>query len=658
MKLTLARLVPLCCLGLAATAASADELTRLAYNHPNLEVDLGVGLWAWPVPCDADGDGDFDLLVSCHDSPSNGVWFFENATGDTAVDKFPVFKPARKISTTNRYMTPSYVDGRLRVMSPGTEYTNFLKAGARERAEVGVDREFYKPEGTQTKGPGLRHNQWRYADYDGDGLTDLVVGVEDWSFYGWDDAWDAAGQWKNGPLRGFVLWLRNEGTNDAPKYAAPVKIEADGRPVDVFGCPSPNLNDFDGDGDLDLLCGEFLDGFTYFENVGARTQPKYAAGRELKTADGGRLAMDLEMIVPVAFDWDRDGDFDLICGDEDGRVALVENTGSLAADRSPVFLPPKYFRQQADTLKCGALATPFGVDWDDDGDTDIVSGNTAGYIEFFENLSDANVAEPTWAAPVRLSAGGETFRVMAGPNGSIQGPAEAKWGYTTLNVADWDADGLKDIVFNSIWGRVEWLKNVGRRGEPKLAAARPIQVEWPSTPPKPAWTWWNPTGKSLVTQWRTTPVVHDFTGDQLPDLAMLDTEGYFVLFERQRRDGELTLLPPRRVFADADGKPLRLTEGVGGKSGRRKICVVDWDGDSQLDLLLNSANADLYRGLGRQEGQWRFAPAGTLAKQDIEGHDVSPTVVDFDGDGVMDFVGGAEDGRFYFLANPRDVSAK
>lgn len=45
--------------------------------------------------------------------------------------------------------------------------------------------------------------------------------------------------------------------------------------------------------------------------------------------------------------------------------------------------------------------------------------------------------------------------------------------------------------------------------------------------------------------------------------------------------------------------------------------------------------------------------AGTLAARNIEGHDVSPTVVDFDGDGVPDFLGGAEDGRFYFLKNPR-----
>ena len=30
-----------------------------------------------------------------------------------------------------------------------------------------------------------------------------------------------------------------------------------------------------------LICGEFLDGFTFYENIGTRTQPKYAAGRRL-----------------------------------------------------------------------------------------------------------------------------------------------------------------------------------------------------------------------------------------------------------------------------------------------------------------------------------------------------------------------------------------
>ena len=137
-------------------------------------------------------------------------------------------------------------------------------------------------------------------------------------------------------------------------------------------------------------------------------------------------------------------------------------------------MPPRYFQQQAEDLKCGALATPVGVDWDGDGDTDLLSGNTAGYIEFFENQSGAGVSDPKWAAPVRLSTGGATFRVLAGPNGSIQGPAEAKWGYTTFSANDWDGDGLPDVVLNSIWGRVVWLRSIGTRSRPELAAPRPV----------------------------------------------------------------------------------------------------------------------------------------------------------------------------------------
>ncbi len=703
----------------AGVTKQTSGLERLKHNNPGLVVDLGVGLWAWPVPCDVDGDGDFDLIVSCPDKPYNGTYLFENPTvaagGPPAAsssnraiphNKFPVFKPARRLSAGQFNVTPSYVDGRLVVTTPGHVHPEFLTVGLDKPLKlslpadpIGKNPDWFKPHK-----PGvykLRHNQWRYVDYDGDQSLDLVVALENWSEYGWDDAWDANGHWKNGPLHGLLYLFKNTGSTEQPKYAEPKlltclaplapalrgeglgvrglsredvsskpKANAEEPPISTFGLPSPHFADFDGDGDLDLLCGEFLDGFTYFQNVGTRTEPSYAAGKRL-LREGQPLTMDLEMIVPVAFDWDRDGDLDLIVGDEDGRVALVENYGP-CVDGVPQFLAPKYFQQEADDVKFGALATTCGFDWDGDGDTDIIAGNTAGYIAFLENLSGPGVERPRWAAPKKLEAAGETIRIMAGPNGSIQGPAEAKWGYTTQTVADWDHDGLPDLIVNSIWGKVHWYRNVGTRTEPELAAAQPIEVAWPNgKAPKPEWTWWEPTGNELATQWRTTPVAVDFNQDGLCDLVMLDHEGYLAFFERGKSDGgrrneplvsetisslstrHSALLPPRRAFVDASGKPLQLNSKRAGGSGRRKLCVVDWDGDGKLDVLLNGVNANWLRQVETRDGNWVMQDMGPLDARKIEGHDTSPTTVDWNNDAVPDLLVGAEDGRFYYLRNSR-----
>lgn len=655
---------------LAALALPSAALERLTYNNPGLVVDLGVGLWAWPLPMDFDGDGDLDLVVNCPDKPYNGIYFFENVTGDTAKNPMPVFKPGKRLSKGAQNVQVSYIDGKPVVMTPRAHYPDFLKTGIEKGETFDLPGNIHPNK--------VRANMWRMVDYDGDGVNDLIVGVGDWTEYGWDNAYDENGRWMNGPLRGYVYVIRNTGSNDQPKWDKPKKITAGGdRPVETFGWPSPNFADFDGDGDLDLLCGEFLDGFTYFENIGTRTQPKYALTKRVKADTGRYLTMDLEMITPTAIDWNKDGHIDLIVGDEDGRVAFIENTGTFE-DKVPVFKEPRYFQQEAEDLKFGALATPVGFDWDGDGDTDIICGNTAGYIAFFENLSGPGVAKPKWAAPKLLKAGGKVIRPMAGPNGSIQGPCEAKWGYTTQTVADWDGDGLPDLLVNSILGKVTWYRNIGTRAKPKLAAGRPVNVEWEGKQPRLAYGWMKPEGKALLTQWRTTPVAVDWNQDGLTDLVMLDHEGYLAFFERaKQKDGKLILKHPRRVFcADpkggADpaakvlehlrvrnpvamnpGEPLQLNAGIAGRSGRRKLCIVDWDGDGKLDVLLNSANANFLRQTGAADGKYFFTDMGLLAEVNIEGHDVSPTVVDFDGDGIPDFLGGAEDGRFYFLRNPR-----
>ena len=637
--------VALATLLLLPSTTYAATLERLKFNHPGLVVDLAAGLWAFPLPMDFDGDGALDLLIDCPDKPYNGVYFFANPARSPA-DPMPVFKPGRWISRGQQFAQVSIVEGQPRVLTPGWEYPGFLQSGLEEGARLPL------PVNPHTR--PVRGNFWRYVDFDGDGKPDLIVGADDWGDYKWDNAYDASGRWTNGPLHGFVYFIRNNGTTEKPVYENPVKLMAGDKPVETYGWPSPCFADFDGDGDLDLVCGEFRDRFTWFENIGTRTVPRYAPGRQLNTPDRKPLAMDLQMITPTAIDWNRDGRPDLVVGDEDGRVAFLENTGR-SVEGAPAFKPPRYFQQEADEVKFGALAAPFGVDWDGDGDIDLIVGNSAGYVGFIENLSGPRVEHPKWAAPRYLEADGKIIRFMAGTNGSIQGPCEAKWGYTTLTVADWDGDGLPDVLANSILGRVVWFRNRGTVGHPKLSAAQPVEVEWTSPQPRLAWGWARPEGKGLLTQWRTTPVAVDWNKDGLIDLVMLDQEGYLAFFERTRRDGKLVLLPPRRAFCNERGEPLLLSRGPAGKSGRRKLCVVDWDGDGKLDFLVNSSNANFLRQVDARDGKWFFKDTGPLATENLEGHDVSPTVVDWNGDGIPDFLCGAEDGHFYYLRNERST---
>lgn len=144
-----------------ATGAEPERLRRLPYNNPGLVVDLGVGLWAWPLPMDYDGDGDLDLLVSCPDKPSNGTYFFENrGDGDP---KFPVFEPGVRVGPGHTNVQVSYVDGRPRVLVPGSEVTNL-----HTRAEPAVEaftefRRIYESPDVHrfAKVRRVRANQWR-----------------------------------------------------------------------------------------------------------------------------------------------------------------------------------------------------------------------------------------------------------------------------------------------------------------------------------------------------------------------------------------------------------------------------------------------------------------------------------------------------------------
>ncbi len=640
-------------------------MIRMLYNNPGLLDDLAVGLWCWPVPVDFNHDGKMDLIVGTECVPYNGTYRFASkgkagfgvAQMSSKLVKspvMPVFKRGERISNGQINVEPSYINGKLHVLRSGQEYPDF--------ANTGLEKPITLPVKANPHPNTVRGNMWKYVDFDGDGKIDIIAGTDDWKPYGWANAWDENGKWKNDQSHGNIYVMRNNGTNEKPVYADPFKLNlVTGSPLMTYGWPSPNFVDFDNDGDLDLLCGEFKDHFNYFENIGTRTEPKYAPSTFVLLEDGTEAHDVMCMITPLVFDWTGDGKPDIICGNEDGRICLYENSGKfvkkITGDKYevnvPVFKAPLYFQQEADELKAGSLATPCVVDLNNDGALDIVTGISSGNILYFKNLSLPGMEYPTWDRPVYLEADGKPIYIIAGPNGSIQGPIEAKYGYTTLTVADWDGDGLLDMMVSSVLGKVVWFKNIGSKTDPKFAAAEGVEVEWNGPQPQLAWGWMKPEGKKILTQWRTTPVMFDWNKDGLMDLCMLDHEGYFVFYERYKdKDGTLKLKHPQRCFLTEDGQPIRLNKNIDGGSGRRKICLADWDQDGLVDIIVNSENADVFKQVKSEGGQTCFRFLGKVSSTKLAGHTTSPTVADFNNDGIPDLVLGAEDGRLYYLRNP------
>ena len=624
---------------------SQKDKCPIQYNQ-DIWTDLGVGLWAIPIPADYDGDGLKDLVVSAPDWPYRGLYYFRNI-GTAA---HPLFDKAVKLSDTGKNnIRYSDVEGGV-VMAPGVMYRNYLDNLYNSPEEIS-----YEGERIDAGMKNVRSNMWSFVDWDDDGDSDIVIGIGIWDDYGWDNAFDKRGRWKNGPLHGYVILLENHGG----QYFNRGKILADNHPIDVFGAPNPCVADFDGDGDLDIICGEFLDGLTWFENTGTRESPVFAKGRRLRNRNG-EIRFHLQMIVPVPSDFDGDGNIDLIVGDEDGRVAWIRNKGT-SRHGMPLFTDPEYFRQKADLVKFGALVTPYSTDWDKDGLSDIVAGNSSGEIAFIRNCSKNG--ELMWEEPQMICVKGKPFRIMAGDNGSIQGPAEAKWGYTVLSVADLDNDGIDDILINSITGRIQWLKGLGGN---EMRKPQPVYVDCPEETPKPEWNWWTPAKGTLVTQWRTSPAVIDWNNDGVSDIVMLDCEGYLSLYEGIPKSGKrLRFKPGRRVFygtncslysnskrvLDATPGPLRLNNEVAGRSGRRKLCLVDWDNDGRTDLIVDSQNASWFRNVKTENGNTWFEYMGNISNILLEGHTTCPTPVDWDGDGRYDLLLGAEDGHLYFFKN-------
>ena len=246
--------------------------------------------------------------------------------------------------------------------------------------------------------------------------------------------------------------------------------------------------DLNGDGYNDILSGSYsrmsqpMAGL--FQVLWGQADRSFRKAEMLKGTDDEPLIIpaDEESIIenictrPMAVDWDADGDLDLIVGNFAGSFYLFTGTGPGKFDPKP-----KQLLAQGTPLKiAGAHSDPFPVDWDGDGDLDLLSGSSNGGVQWAQNTSGKN-AEPAFEEFRNLLATdpqvekyqpGKPLKEadLAGPTRSTRVWADDVNGDGKLDLLVGDsvtlvdiADGLNKEEFER--KQAQWQKDVAKASE-------------------------------------------------------------------------------------------------------------------------------------------------------------------------------------------------
>ncbi|MBT3233212.1 MAG: VCBS repeat-containing protein [Calditrichaeota bacterium] len=142
-------------------------------------------------------------------------------------------------------------------------------------------------------------------------------------------------------------------------------------------------------------------------------------------------------------DIDNDGDMDLFVGEEFGVVNfyLRNEDGTLSAQEN--------LQSGDNPLDVGGRSAPHVLDWDADGDWDMLIGTATG--NFILVINEGTPEEHEFVVIGNLQVEGQDIRVQS----------EA-----TCTTGDLDGDGLFDLVVGSVNGRLQYFHNIGEVGDP------------------------------------------------------------------------------------------------------------------------------------------------------------------------------------------------
>ncbi|MFN9596377.1 MAG: T9SS type A sorting domain-containing protein [Bacteroidota bacterium] len=152
------------------------------------------------------------------------------------------------------------------------------------------------------------------------------------------------------------------------------------------------FQDVDKDGLVDIVAGNygyyaptppFQSGLAYYRNVGTSTAPSF----QLVSQDFASLMqLGLTGLSPAFGDIDSDGDDDFVLGNSDGTLLRYNNNGT-----GYVLAQPSMTTSNGTPIDVGSNSTPQLYDVNKDGKLDLVVGERAGTLNYYENTGTPSV---------------------------------------------------------------------------------------------------------------------------------------------------------------------------------------------------------------------------------------------------------------------------
>ncbi len=196
-----------------------------------------------------------------------------------------------------------------------------------------------------------------------------------------------------------VWYYQNFGSNSNPSFNLISKNKFQSEMIETGRSAFPILFDYNNDGLLDLFVSNFgrfdlsssnhyISSIMLFENIGTSSNPSFS----LITEDFGNLSsLNIEKgLYPAFCDIDNDTDFDMILGDHAGYLHYFENTSSDPGVMNLVLLNPQMENHDGDVIDVGYAAKPNLVDLDNDNDFDLVVGEENGNLNYYENIGSSS----------------------------------------------------------------------------------------------------------------------------------------------------------------------------------------------------------------------------------------------------------------------------